>query len=121
MKRVLRAFTILVMGMGMAAYAQQPGTNPQRRGPTPSDPAQPGDAQNAQKMTLTGCLAKGSQANQYEITDNSSREKYRFPGPVQLDAYVNQTVKLTGSMQSGTNGEKVFRPESISPVSSTCS
>ena len=121
MKRVLRAFTILVMGIGIAAYAQQPGgpgTNPQRRGPAPSDPAQPGDAQ---KTTVTGCLAKGSQANQYQITDNSSREKYTFPGPAQLDAYLNQTVKLTGSMQSGTNGEKVFRPESIAPVSSTCS
>ena len=52
---------------------------------------------------------------------NSDSEKYSFPGPAQLDAYLNQTVKLTGSMQSGTNGEKVFRPESIAPVSSTCS
>ena len=121
MKRVLRAFTILVMGIGIGAYAQQPGgpgTAPQRRAPAPPDSAQQGDAQ---KMTVTGCLAKGSQANQYQITDSSSREKYSFPGPAQLDAYVNQTVKLTGSMQSGTNGEKVFRPESIAPVSSSCS
>lgn len=72
-------------------------------------------------MTVTGCLAKGGQANQYQITDSSSHEKYSFPGPAQLDAYLNQTVKLTGSMQSGTNGEKVFRPESIAPVSSSCS
>jgi hypothetical protein len=130
MKRVLRAFTVLVIGIGVSAYAQQPGrsTPPQQGAPaqprTPGaqpdnpDAAQPGDVQ---KMSVTGCLAKGSQANQYVITDSSSHEKYTFPGPAQLDAYVNQTVKLTGSMQSGGNGEKTFRPESIAPVSSSCS
>ncbi|HLK49340.1 MAG TPA: hypothetical protein VKT49_14460 [Bryobacteraceae bacterium] len=130
MKRVLRVFTLLILGVGIAAYAQQPGrsTPPDQGGPsqqrTPrAQPDEPGAAQpgDVQKMSVTGCLSKGSQANQYVITDSSSHEKYSFPGPAQLDAYVNQTVKLTGSMQSDGNGEKVFRPESIAPVSSSCS
>ena len=129
MKRVLRVFSFLVLSMGVViTYAQQPRSTPpdqggpsQQRAPRaqPDEPgaAQPGDAQ---KVSVTGCLSKGGQANQYVITDSSSHQKYNCPGPAQLDAYVNQTVKLTGSMQSGGNGEKVFRPESIAPVSSSC-
>ena len=136
MKRAfLPALTFLVLGLGIATYAQQPG--PGRRGtpPQPGDtapgaPSQPRspdadrespDASQGQRISVTGCLAKGSQANQYVITDSSSHEKYTFPGPAQLDRYVNQTVKLTGAMESGDHGEKVFRPESIAPVSSSCS
>jgi hypothetical protein len=130
MKRVLRAFAFLIMSIGVATYAQQPGRNTPPPQGAPGQPGTPGaqpdnpDAVppgDVQKMSVTGCLAKGSQANQYAITDSSSHQKYTFPGPSQLDAYVNQTVKLTGSMQSGGNGEKVFRPESIAPVSSSCS
>jgi len=137
MKRTfLPVLTFLVLGLGFATYAQQPG--PGRR---PGTPSQPGDtapgapsqrtpdaqapdspgASQADKVSVTGCLAKGTQANQYVITDSSSHEKYNFPGPAQLDRYVNQTVKLTGAMQAGDHGEKVFRPESIAPVSSSCS
>lgn len=136
MKRTfLRALTFLVLGVGIASYAQQPGPGrrpgtPSQPGDTPGAPAQPRapdadrsspDASQGQRISVTGCLAKGSQANQYVITDSSSHEKYTFPGPAQLDRYVNQTVKLTGSMESGDHGEKVFRPESIAPVSSSCS
>lgn len=123
--------SLLVLGLGIATYAQQPGAGRSRQpdAQTPSQQqrtpdadrsapdAQPGDAQ---RVSVTGCLAKGSQANQYTITDSSSHEKYTFPGPAQLDAYVNQTVKLTGSMES-KGSQKVFRPESIAPVSSSCS
>lgn len=127
MKRTfLRTLTFLVLGLGLTAYAQQPGpgrqpgTPPSQRTPDAQQPDSPG-ATSAQRISVTGCLAKGSQANQYMITDSSSHEKYAFPGPTQLDRFVNQTVKLTGAMESGDHGEKVFRPESIAPVSSTCS
>jgi len=126
MKRTfLRTLTFLVLGLGIAAYAQQPGagrqpgTSPQRT-PDAQQPDSPGAAQ-AQRISVTGCLAKGGQSGQYVITDSSSHEKYSFPGPTQLDRFVNQTVKLTGAMESGDHGEKVFRPESIAPVSSSCS
>jgi hypothetical protein len=135
MKRTfLPLVTFLVLGLGLATYAQQPG--PGRRTPSQPDQTAPGaapgrtpDAQQpdspdggqGQRVSVTGCLAKGTQANQYVITDSSSHEKYSFPGPTQLDRYVNQTVKLTGSMEAGDKGEKVFRPESIAPVSSSCS
>ncbi len=136
MKRsFLPALSFLVLGMGIATYAQQPGpTSPRQPGAQPgqtapgqgrrapgAQPDTPDAAADAQRVSVTGCLAKGSQANQYTITDSSSHEKYTFPGPSQLDRYVNQTVKLTGSMESGNNGDKVFRPESIAPVSSSCS
>jgi hypothetical protein len=129
-RSLLPAFTILLLGVGVASYAQrQPGSQPQQSQPGATSPSQQRspdssadrDAAQGERVSVTGCLAKGSQANQYTITDNSSHEKYSFPGPSQLDNYVNQTVKLNGSMSSGTNGEKVFKPESISPVSNSCS
>ncbi len=131
MKRTfVPAITFLVLGLGIATYAQQPG--PGRRstppGETPGAQSQPGGADReapgatqGEQISVTGCLAKASQANQYTITDSSSHDKYTFSGPAQLDRYVNQTVKLTGSMESGDHGEKVFRPQSLAPVSSSCS
>lgn len=113
MKRTfLRTLTFLVLGMGIATYAQQPGPSRQ-----PDSP----DAVQAQRISVTGCLAKGTEANQYMLTDSSSHEKYTFPGPSQLDRFLNQTVKMTGAMEAGDHGEKVFRPESIAPVSASCS
>lgn len=138
-RSLLPAFTFLLLGVGVASYAQkQPGNQPQQSQPGATSPSQQRspdspsqqrspdssadrDAAQGQRISVTGCLAKGSQANQYTITDSSSSEKYSFPGPSQLDNYVNQTVKLSGSVSSGANGEKVFRPESISPVSNSCS
>lgn len=107
----------LLIGLSTAAYSQRPGSSP------PGQTDRPNQAQPAQgdKVSLTGCLTKGSQANQYVITDSASHKAYPFPGPPQLDAYVNQTVRLTGSLESRDNGDKVFRPESIAPVSASCS
>ncbi|HEY1240356.1 MAG TPA: hypothetical protein VGF16_07345 [Bryobacteraceae bacterium] len=128
-RSLLPAFTFLLLGVGVASYAQrQPGSQPQQSQPgaNPSQQRSPDssadrDAAQGERISVTGCLAKGSQANEYTITDSSSHEKYSFPGPAQLDNYVNQTVKLNGSVSSGAKGEKVFRPESISPVSNSCS
>src|SRR5581483_1587655 len=92
---------------------QSPQQQPSQQQHTPDAQADR-DATQGEKISVTGCLAKGSQANEYSITDNSSHEKSTFPGPAQLDNYVNQTVKLNGSVSSGANGEKSFRPESIS-------
>ena len=134
MKRTfVPVITFLALGLGLATYAQQPG--PSRQAPPGQAPgaqsqprgAQPGppdadrSAGQGERISVTGCLAKASQANQYTITDSSSHEKYTFPGPSQLDRYVNQTVKLTGSMESGDHGEKIFHPESLAPVSTSCS
>jgi len=132
MKRTfVPVITFLALGLGLATYAQQPGPSRQTPpGQTPGAQSQPRGAQpdtpdadrsGGQRISVTGCLAKASQANQYTITDSSSHEKYTFPGPSQLDRYVNQTVKLTGSMESGDHGEKIFHPESLAPVSTSCS
>src|SRR5215471_18109926 len=104
----LLSFTLVLMGLalGSAAYGQSQATPPQ----VPNDGA---------KTTVTGCLAKGAAAGQYTITDAKTGDKTPFAGPEQLDKYVNQTVALTGTMSS-QGQEKVFKPESINPVSATC-
>ena len=66
---------------------------------------------------MTGCLVKASEANHYVIIDSRSHEKYTFPGPFRLDAYLNQSVKMTGFIRSEDSGKKTFHPESIAPVS----
>lgn len=109
MKKTLAScFVALCLGFGAVAYAQNQNA--------PSQPS----PQAQQKVTLTGCLAKGSDANQYTITDQDSHQKVMFPGPAQLDRYVNQVVKLTGSMMVRDNGDKVFRPETVASVASSC-
>jgi hypothetical protein len=70
--------------------------------------------------TLTGCLAKGAKANQYEIADQASKKKVAFPGPAQLDQFINQTVRLIGNLVDDGNGNKVFQPDSVSRVSASC-
>src|SRR5262245_48018853 len=95
---------VFVVGL---AFAQDP---PQGT-PTPKQSDSP-------KVTVTGCLTKSTAANEYVITDLKTGEKTPFSGPAQLDKYLNQTVKLTGSIAS-QGGERVFKPESINQVAAT--
>ena len=95
--------------LGNIAYGQDPAqTTPPA--PKPTD---------VPKMSVTGCLTKGTEAAQYLITDQGTGQKIPFSGPSQLDKYVNQTVKLTGAMVV-QGQEKVFKPESVNQVASTC-
>ncbi len=88
------------------AYAQDPGQAPKQDTDTP-------------KVSVTGCLTKGSGTNEYLVTDGKTGEKLPFGGPEQLDKYVNQTVTLTGTMATqGAN--KVFKPQAIKQVAATC-
>ena len=133
-KPFLPALLSIFLGVGLAAFAQrQPGQAPQPQpgqAPPPAQQPNPSPSQQerdreapgaaSQRVTLTGCLAKAGAASQYTITDKESKEKVTFPGPAQLDAYINQTVKIMGSMETKNTGEKVFRPESLSPVSPSC-
>jgi hypothetical protein len=92
------------LALGSVAYGQDPA--PQK----PSD---------AQKVSVTGCLVKGTEPNQYMITDQKTGEKLPVSGPSQLDKYVNQTVKLTGTL-AAQGEDKVLKPQSINPVAATC-
>lgn len=94
--------------MGSLAYGQDPQQTP--------PPQKPSDGP---KVTVTGCLMKGAAPSEYTVSDQKTGEKIPFSGPVQLDKYVNQTVKLTGTM-AGQGQEKVFKPESINQVAATC-
>jgi hypothetical protein len=97
--------------LSSAAHAQKPGQS----APPPSQEKQDSDTP---KVSVTGCLTKGSGTN-YQIADQKSGEKLAFPGPAQLDKYVNQTVTLTGTMMSQGAG-KVFHPEAINQVAASC-
>jgi hypothetical protein len=104
MKLLSSALFAAVLTLGMAAYAQdQPSSQPKQ---APNDPP---------KSSITGCLTKGPSSGIYFIADQDSGEKVQFNGPAQLDQYVNQTVKLTG-----TRSGKKFSPEAIAPVSPSC-
>jgi hypothetical protein len=102
--------TLLLTGLalGSIAYGQDPS-----QAPPPQSPSDNG------KMTVSGCLTKGTAAGQYTITDQKTGEKTPIAGPDQLDQYLNQTVKLSGTIAS-QGQEKVFKPVSISRVSDTC-
>jgi hypothetical protein len=106
--KLLSSIVLLTgLALGSLAYAQDPQTTPPQR---PSD---------APKVSVTGCLAKGTSTGEYAITDQKSGETVPFSAPAQIDKYLNQTVTLTGTFINQGQG-KVFRPESISQVSSTC-
>lgn len=130
------AFT-LFLGLSVAAFGQAPngrtpGQSPgaQAPGRTPDSQApgaRPGQGPAADpspgqgsSVSITGCLAKASTPNQYEITDQASHQKVTFPGPTQLDRFVNQTVRLTGRMVESSSGQRTFEPNSISTISSSC-
>jgi len=117
MKQTLIAACVSVLLSTGLAYAQsqKQQQQPQRDRDAPTQPAAQGE-----KVTLTGCLMKGTDANQYVITDKESKEKTTFPGPAQLDRFVDQTVKLMGTMMVSDKGDKVFRPESIASVAASC-
>ena len=94
-----------VLSLGTAAYAQdRPSSQPKQ---APNDAA---------KTSITGCLTKGSNDGTYLLADQDSGQKVQFNGPAQLDRYVNQTVRLTGTMSGNS-----FAPETIAQVSASCS
>ena len=119
MKLYLPLVFSVVLGFGVTLQAQQPPPNtpaPQQKGQGQADR----DPAPAQKVSITGCLAKASQDGQYTLTDAQSQQKVTFPAPPQLEKYVNQKVTLTGSMMTRDNGEKVFQPESVATVATSC-
>jgi len=110
MKLIHSAFLTAMLALGTAAYAQ--GQNQ----PPPQQKQQPTDAS---KTSYTGCLTKGASDGNYVITDQGSGEKVPFAGPSQLDRFLNQTVKLTGTV-SGQGADKVFNAETVAQVAPSC-
>jgi hypothetical protein len=103
MKVFSSAVLFTCLALGSATYGQTP------------EQSTPQKSSDATKVTVTGCLTKGDGANEYSITDQKTGQKVPFSGPSQIDKYVNQTVRLTGTVQ-----DKVFKPEAINQVAATC-
>lgn len=111
MKILYSALFTAVLALSATAYARD-----QNQSAPPQEKRQPADAP---KKTVTGCLTKGMNEGSYVIADQESGEKLTFSGPAQLDRFVNQTVKLTGTV-SGEGTDKVFNPETVAQVSPSC-
>ena len=109
----MKLFSSVVLLAGLALGSLAYGQDPAQTTPPPQKQS------NAPKVSVTGCLMKGTEAAQYVITDQKTGEKVPFSGPSQLDKYVNQTVKVTGTMVA-QGQEKIFKPESINQVADTC-
>jgi len=109
-------FTVFI-GLGIAAFAQ----NPNQRTPPSQPPSQSEQNEQAdgQPMTLTGCLMKGQNPEEYAITDSKSGEKISFAAPDQLQRYVNQTVQIAGTVVT-RGGAREFRPQSVKAISPSC-
>jgi hypothetical protein len=105
--KLLLPLALCIMSFGSAVAQQRPAT-PQH---------QPDD--DAQAVTLSGCLTKGSSDGQFIITDSKSNQKISFNGSPRLATYVNHTVELTGRM-TDQNGERTFQPTAIKSLASTC-
>jgi hypothetical protein len=109
----MKLFSSVVLLAGLALGSVAYGQDPAQTTPPPQKPT------DAAKVSVTGCLMKGAEAAQYMITDQKTGEKVPFTGPSQLDKYLNQTVRVTGTIVA-QGQEKVFKPESINQVADTC-
>jgi uncharacterized protein YdeI (BOF family) len=107
-----RIIVFTFVGISIAVCAQGSGqeTTPPRQSEHNQD----------QKVSLTGCLTKGAEANQYVITDQISREKVTFEAPAQFYRFVNTMVRLTGHIVTRNHEERVFQPQTLAPLSSSC-
>jgi hypothetical protein len=115
MKRLLLSTIVLTafaMGSEVYARAQEKGTSQEQQQPEAQQP-------DAQPASITGCLTKGTNDNEYMIADQKSGEKTSFRASSTLDKYVNQTITLTGKMIV-MNGSRIFRRETATPVSNSC-
>jgi hypothetical protein len=106
--------TALLLSIGAVGYAQQ-----ERQQPPAQQQEQRQRQAESTPVTFTGCLTKGTQAEEYVLVDKSG-EKLTFAGSSKLDSYVNQTVELRGQVIE-RGGEKAFQPQSIKSISSSCS
>jgi hypothetical protein len=120
MKKLIRPamFTVFI-GLGIAAFGQEPSQRTPPSQQPHGDQAEPNEQAGGQPMTLTGCLMKGTAPDQYAITDQKSGEKISFAAPDQLQKYLNQTVQLTGTVMN-RGGQKAFQAQSLKAISPSC-
>ena len=109
----MKLFSSVVLLAGLALGSVAYGQDPAQTTPPPQKQS------NAPKVSVTGCLSKGATPSEYVITDQKTGEKVPFSAPVELDKYLNQAVRLTGTM-AGQGQDKVFKPETITQVATTC-
>ncbi len=91
-----------------AAFAQDP--------PAPL----PQQQQSTDSITIVGCLTKGTMEGQYTIADSKTAQNISFAASQPMDAYLNHTVQITGTMTDNGSGSKSFTPQTIRTVADTC-
>lgn len=89
--RVLHVFVVFVAlaGLTILAAAQYENNNGNNKSQSKN---------SANSVTATGCLAKGNEANEYELTTPEGK-KYALmaPGKVDLSKHVGHKVEVTGT------------------------
>ncbi|HJT89447.1 MAG TPA: hypothetical protein VJ732_16375 [Bryobacteraceae bacterium] len=110
-KTLIASIAAMFLGILTVGYAQDHPRQP--------DQGQQERNREASVVTIRGCLAKGSQPQQYMVADETSGENVTFSGPARLDDYVNQTVELTGQYVDD-GGQRTFQPRSMKAVSGSC-
>ncbi len=84
----------------------------------------------AKEMSLTGCLAKGAEANQYQLTTANGKIYNLAPeANINLADHVGHKVKITGMRENAQTGgtqagtapaQEQFRVTNIKHISKTC-
>jgi len=77
-------------------------------------------AQAQEQTTITGCLAKGSAAGSYMLTEEKTGNRVTVKGSADLEKHSsNHTVKLTGT-KTTEGGATVFNVTKIEHIAPTC-
>jgi hypothetical protein len=81
-------------------------------------PDQERDRLKAKETTVTGCLVKADNPDQYVLTDSQTGSKMTVTGVPELETHAkNHTVRLTGTP---TEDGKGFRATKVQHVSDSC-
>ena len=93
------ALALLLSLTALAQYTTKPGDDQAKQDNTKAAPQENQEQKSAsQTKTVTGCLQKGNEPNEFAITgeDGKSWDLYSYSSKVKLAAHVDHQVTVTG-------------------------
>lgn len=91
-----------VLAIGLCSFTAQAQTSRSRRG----------QAAEGQQVTVTGCLQKGDEPDEFSITGNNGRTYGLRSTSVKLADHVGHQVTVTGTTTREEESEKAEQKES---------
>jgi uncharacterized protein YdeI (BOF family) len=125
----LASLGILSLGLCSIGFAQDPQDQQDQKGvQDQQDQRQkPGDTDKdkaGKTMTVTGCLMKGDQADEYSLkgSDGKMYDLHSTSSSVKMSDHVNHKVTVTGKMMTDQNkkGETEMNVTTMKMVSPSC-